>query len=341
MQNLMSRRNILKAVPVVAGGTMLAGALPSLASAACSEAASSAVATAGDKTRVTYFQVAMQKRWPVNEKLVREKSYSKFFTKNLEAPIEMVNLLEKGPLANEYVLTPTPENLNKMISNYKDYPVSGYSLVEEGPLAYAQSRHVFPGVTAKMFEWWFTWHPLESERYMLWFPYAHIHNSVVDPKRLANEKLTYAQRLYGNPNHITEYIGSMHLDGLINFDDPINYGIKKELLAEKGFTFNASGIITPFDAPNTPLVLMIHLARDTPQGLEMINRYWIGTHPSFDRFKQFPNGAKLSANLIQKMHLDKEALENFAYEMALHDMTEFTCLGGFLADIYKEYANKA
>ncbi|AOI81950.1 DAPG hydrolase family protein [Burkholderia cepacia] len=91
-------------------------------------------------------------------------------------------------------------------------------------------------------------------------------------------------------------------------------------------------------AKNTPLVLMIHLGRDTPAGLEMINRYWIGTHPSFDRFKKFPGGAPLSRELLKKMGLDKAALENLAYEMALHDMTEFTCLGQFLPDIYREYA---
>jgi 2,4-diacetylphloroglucinol hydrolase len=336
----LSRRNILKSVPLVTGGALLAGALPNIAAAATA-GSSAPCAPAGDKTRITYYQVPMQKRWPENDKLVKAKPYAKYFKKDLEAPMAMVNLLDDGPLKPEHVLTPTPENLNKMLEAYEQYPVSGYALVEEGPLAYAQSRHVFPGVTAKMFEWWFTWHPIESERYMLWFPYAHIHNSVKDPKRLADTSLSYGERLYGNPNHITEYIGNMFLDGLINFDDPSAYGIKPELLKKKGFTFNASGIITPFDEPDTPLVLMIHLARDTPDGLEMINRYWIGTHPSFDRFKQFPNGAKRSAALIEKMKMDKVALENFAYEMALHDMTEFTCLGQFLADIHGEYADKA
>ncbi|WP_321842539.1 DAPG hydrolase family protein [Paraburkholderia bannensis] len=330
----IKRRRILGAAPAFLAGMAAANAMPSALAAAPSSMAGCADA---ERTRITYYQVPMQKRWPVNEQLVQSKSYAKYFTKDLVAPMAMVNALEQGPLPAEFILPPTVAGLDKMMRTFESAPVSGYALVEEGPLAYAQSRHVFPGVTAKMFEWWFTWHPLESERYMLWFPYAHIHNSVDDPARLANSKLTYAERLYGNPNHITEYIGNLFLDGYISFDTPESFGVNPAALKANGFTFNASGIISPADARNAPLVLMIHLGRDTPAGLEMINRYWIGTHSSFDRFKKFPDGARLSKAVTQRMGLDKAALENFAYEMALHDMTEFTCLGGFLPQIYREY----
>lgn len=330
----ISRRKLLTATPLLTAGAMLSAGLPGKLLAATSTA--QGAVPAGEKTLITYYQVPMQKRWPLNQKLVQAKPYAKYFQKDLVAPVEMVAALEQGPLPREWVLPPTVDGLKTMMRTFAQAPVSGYALVEEGPLAYAQSRHVFPGVTARMFEWWFCWHPLESERYMLWFPYAHIHNSVKDPQRLADTRLSYGERLYGNPNHITEYIGNMFLDGVISFDEPTAFGVDKALIEQEGFTFNASGIISPWDAPDTPLVLMIHLGRDTPAGLEMINRYWIGTHESFDRFKKFPGGAKKSKALARKMGLDKAALENFAYEMALHDMTEFTCLGKFLADIYKD-----
>jgi hypothetical protein len=329
----ISRRKLLTTTPALTAGALLSGLPGKLLAATPS---TSAVPRPGGSTLITYYQVPMQKRWPINNKLVQSKPYAKYFQKDLVAPVNMVEALENGPLPKEWIFPPTVNGLKKVMQTFSQAPVSGYALVEEGPLAYAQSRHVFPGVTAKMFEWWFCWHPLESERYMLWFPYAHIHNSVKDPKRLADKSRTYAERLYGNPNHITEYIGAMFLDGVINFDDSTTFGVDRTMIEKEGFTFNASGIITPVDALDTPLVLMIHLARDTPAGLEMINRYWIGTHDSFDRFKKFPDGAQKSKALTKKMGLDKVALENFAYEMALHDMTEFTCLGKFLADIYKD-----
>ncbi|WP_208451847.1 DAPG hydrolase family protein [Burkholderia cepacia] len=331
----IKRRKILGATPAMFAGTVMANMLSSTASAenvvpqACAEE---------NRTRITYFQVPMQKRWPINQRLVQGKSYAKYFTKDLVAPMDMVNALEQGPLAPEYVPLPTVGGLAQMMRDFSHVPVAGYAAIEDGPMAYAQSRHLFPGVTTKMFEWWFTWHPVESERYILWFPYAHIHNSVEDPKRLQNEKLTYAERLYGNPNHVTEYVGSMLLDGIINFDVPESLGVDRGALQKNGFVFNASGIVTPANARNSPLVLMIHLGRDTPAGMEMINRYWIGSHSSFNRFKKFPDGAKLSRDLVGKMGLDsKVAMENLAYEMALHDMTEFTCLGKFLPEIYREY----
>lgn len=225
------------------------------------------------------------------------------------------------------------------MEHFEEFPVSGYALVEDGgPCAYAQSRHIFPGVTTEMFRWWFCWHPIESERYYLWFPHAHIHNSVVDPKRLADKSLSYGERLYGNPNHITEYIGDNYLDGIIHFNTPESFGVDGTLLKQNNFTFNASGIITPYDAPSTPMVLMIHLGRDTPTGMEMVNRYWIGTHESWDRFKNFPEGGKRSREYIMKAGMTKESLEKFAYEMAVHDMTEFSSLGRFLPDIYRQFA---
>ncbi|HDR9481987.1 TPA: hypothetical protein QDC20_003084 [Burkholderia aenigmatica] len=334
MHTNLKRRKILSGAPALLAGMAAANTLPSIASASASVAPGG---TSADRTRITYFQVPMQKRWPINEKLVKDKPYAKYFTKDLVAPVDMVNALASGPLPPEHVLPPTVAGLAKMMQTFADAPVSGYAFIDEGPLAYAQSRHVFPGVTAKMFEWWFTWHPIESERYMLWFPHAHIHNSVVDPVRLANDKLTYSERLYGNPNHVTEYIGPLLLDSYINFDTPESFGVDPAALKANGFTFNASGIITPVTDRHSPLVFMIHLGRDTPAGLEMINRYWIGSHASFGRFKKFPDGARLSQELVRKMKLDKVMLENLAYEMAVHDMTEFTCLGKFLPALYQEY----
>lgn len=347
MSKEFSRRNIIKTLPLLAGGALFSQSLLSSAFAAGNKMPvmpaphTGAFTDAGaslDKTLITYYQVPMQKRLKVNEVGIQGKPYAGFFDSNLDAPVDMVRALESGPLAKENILTPTKEGLKTLLERFEEFPVSGYAVLEEGPCAYAQSRHIFPGVTTEMFKWWFTWHPIESERYYLWFPHAHIHNSVVDPKRLADTTLTYDKRLYGNPNHITEYIGDNLLDGIINFDTPESFGVDAALLKKNNFAFNASGIITPFDSPSSPLVLMIHLGRDTPAGMEMVNRYWIGTHGSWDRFAKFPDGGKRSRELVAKLGMTKESLEQFGYEMAVHDMTEFTSLGRFLPQIYSQFA---
>lgn len=341
MSKEISRRNIIKNAPIHTGSALFSStiatdtpvALPSQKRAFVDAGASL------KKSMISYYQVPMQKRLKINEEGIQGKPYAKFFDSNLDAPVEMIRMLEQGPLVKENILPPTKAGLKTLLERFEEFPVSGYGVIEDGgPCAYAQTRHLFPGVTTQMFQWWFCWHPMESERYYLWFPHAHIHSSIIDPKRLADNSLSYGERLYNNPNHIIEYIGDNYLDGVIHFDTPESFGVDGDLLKKNNFTFNASGIISPYDAQNTPMVLMIHLGRDTPEGMEMVNRYWIGTHESWDRFKKFPEGGKRSREYITKAGMTKESLENFAYEMAVHDMTEFSSLGRFLPEIYAQFA---
>ena len=190
-----------------------------------------------------------------------------------------------------------------------------------------------PGVTTEMFKWWFLWHPIEKQRYMLWFPYAHIDNYVDDPKRLADRTLRYEQRLYGNANHVEEFIGLSSLKIIIRFTNPIELGFRPEVLQRAGITASASGPISIADAPDTTFMFMLHLARDTERGMELFSRYWIGAHPEFKRFQ---GGAKAPA-LLQKMGMDSRSVETLAYEMSVHDMTEFNQLAVILPGLYRRF----
>ena len=80
-------------------------------------------------------------------------------------------------------------------------------------------------------------------------------------------------------------------------------------------------------------MLMLHLARDTPAGMELFSRYWIGAHSEFARF---PGGSETPA-LLSRMGMNVETIERLAYEMAVHDMTEFAQLGRILPDVYATF----
>ena len=80
-------------------------------------------------------------------------------------------------------------------------------------------------------------------------------------------------------------------------------------------------------------MLMLHLARDTERGLELISRYWIGAHPEFIRFQ----GGSDAPALLGKMEMDRDAIENLAYEMSVHDMTEFNLLARILPGIHQTF----
>ncbi|MFB7214109.1 DAPG hydrolase family protein [Streptomyces sp. NPDC056255] len=70
------------------------------------------------------------------------------------------------------------------------------------------------------------------------------------------------------------------------------------------------------------LGVMLHLVRTTADGSELRSRY------IFDRGKTCSTDEERA-----------EAL-GFAYEMLLHDQTEFTHLSTFLASIHQEFGNQ-
>ena len=224
---------------------------------------------------VTYIPVSMQRQLAANRRAIGGRPYEPFFLPEIEVPVAAAKLLRAGPMPTEQTLTPSIADFGRLLDRASDFPDNGYALLD-GPTAYAQSRVVMPGVTTAQFEWWFTWHPIEKERYMLWFPQAHIDNSVVDPSRLADTSLSFAERLYSNPNAINEFIGPTSLKIVIHFTAPEALGLDGAALRRLGFTTSASGTIRVADAPDTTFMLMLHLARDTPAGLELLSRYWIG-----------------------------------------------------------------
>ena len=79
---------------------------------------------------------------------------------------------------------------------------------------------------------------------------------------------------------------------------------------------------------------MIHLARDTGHGFELLSRYWIGAHREFSRFQ----GGSDAPALLQKIGMDRAAIETLACEMSVHDMTEFTTLSGILPELYEIFS---
>lgn len=283
-------------------------------------------------TPVTYYPVAMQRQFFENKDAMVGKPYADIFKPDLSVPVAWAKLLQHGPMPLEQTLTPSVADINKLLDPTIRFPDAGYAMLD-GPTAYAQSRIEMAGVTTDMLKWWFTWHPQEKQRYMLWFPQAHIDNYVADPQRLADMSLSYEQRLYDNPNFVDEFIGPNSLKIVIHFTDPAKLGLDTAALARAGFKASASGTIRIAEAPDTTFMLMLHLARDTEHGLELFSRYWIGAHPEFKRFQ---GGADAPA-LMSKMGMNHEAIERLAYEMSVHDMTEFNQLARILPHLHARF----
>jgi hypothetical protein len=283
-------------------------------------------------TPVTYMAAPLQKQFFKNKEALLDKPYADVFTPDLAVPLERARILQRGPLAPELQMAPTAENINRYITDNSKFPDVGYALVD-GSLAYVQSRMVMPNVTAEMMRWWFLWHPLEPQRYSLWFPHSHVDTRVIDPARLSDISLSFEERLYGNTNITTEYIGPAMFPIHIHFDDPVNLGLSKETIDQSNLTFSVSGTLCPALATDTTFGLMMHLGRDTEDGFEFFSQYWIGAHEEMNRFK----GGKDGNALLKKMGLGGEQLEATAYELSVHDMTEYHHLAIILPELYKRF----
>ncbi|RMG32491.1 MAG: 2,4-diacetylphloroglucinol hydrolase [Gammaproteobacteria bacterium] len=313
---------------------LAAGGLAASGGAAWSEAGPDADGLSPVQSAVTYMPVPAQKQVVANAEALGSKPYAGFFNPELTVSTRTAREIQAGPLAAEETTAPSIEGLASLLTMDHATLRNGYGLLENGT-SYVQSRHLMPGVTTEMFRWWFTWHPVESERYMLWFPHAHIENSVEDPDRLADTSLSYEERLYDNPNHVKELIGPEMSDFIIHFKDPAELGFDPAAMRAAGFTASASGLISPTAAYGVITSLMVHIARDTAQGMELISRYWIGAHPELKRFK----GAAMAGIALKLAGFDEEAAENAAHELAVHDMIEFEHLARLLPGLYARFAD--
>ena len=320
----LDRRSLLATMPGAgAAGLFAGGAAPS-----------PPAHTAGAWSAVTYLPLIAQRQLVANRKAVAGKPYERFFDPAVIVPTVAARALQSGPLTADQVLPPSVAGINRLLDPRYTTPDHGYAVLE-GSTVYVQSRNFLPGATAAMVAWWFTWHPIESERYMLWFPQAHIQNSVADPARLANTRRSYGERLYGNDNYVHELIGPVPVDIIIRFTDPVKLGLDGGALRRGGFTASASAVVGPRQAPEVINSLMLHLARDVPGGVELINRYWVGPHPDLLRFA----GAEKAAGMYAKMGWNDQLAEAMGYEFSVHDMTEFNHLATILPPLFRAFGN--
>jgi hypothetical protein len=329
--NDIGRRSILTGIPALAAGATM---MSTSSASATSTAATAGNAPPQPLSEVTYLPVASQKQFAVNGPLVAAKPYASFFDPRLSVPTAEALALQIGPLDKALCLTPSVSDLNRLIDPSYSTPKQGYAVLD-GSTAYVQNRMFFPGASAEMLRWWFTWHPIERERYMLWFPQAHIDNSVQDPARLADTSLSYEDRLYDNPNHVVELIGPQAMQLLIRFTDPVKLGFDAQAFKRAGFTASASGISGSAQAPDVINSLMVHIARDVDGGMELFSRYWIGAHPELLRF----SGAEKAAEMMEKIGWNDQMAEMMAYELAVHDMIEFNHLAGLLPALFAKFGN--
>ena len=104
-------------------------------------------------------------------------------------------------------------------------------------------------------------------------------------------------------------------------------------MQKMNFTFSASGWSAMADSPDMPSALMIHLGRDVEKGFELFSSYMIGVHKEWSRLAGVEGLGEKALAHARAQGMTGKALEQTAYDMSVHDMTEFTRLGEMLPEI--------
>ncbi|MBF6338516.1 hypothetical protein IU450_21855 [Nocardia abscessus] len=225
------------------------------------------------------------------------------------------------------------ERIPAFSSLVTDLAPTGYSPVETG---YGQTdagtvwvavRTEMPRVTAAMWDWWFGWHMVESARYKLWHPDAHLYSEVA-ADRLARP-MPDRDRYVGNISYVDEYIGPKLQQLAIAFHDPKAYGFTVPddhtvILGRVGSS------VAPVD-----LGWLAHQVRPIPGGCEMRSRFYLrlyGMHAPdpLRTARAIQRGAAADVgDLLPGMDLARDLL--------MHCGQEMNHLAQFLPELYNEF----
>jgi len=128
-----------------------------------------------------------------------------------------------------------------------------------------------PDVTPEMWDWWFGWHAVSSQRYRLWHPREHLSSAATEDRaRLKDIKARYI----GVTSFVEERIGDDQVHKLaISFKAPAESGLDETKLASQGTAICARAALPSVFAE---VSYLIHFVRRTPTGSEMLSRFWLG-----------------------------------------------------------------
>jgi len=201
---------------------------------------------------------------------------------------------------------------------------------------YSGSHTTFPDCTPEMFEWWFWWHSVESERYALWYPYCHVSIEAKNKEIMKDPNASNKEKYIGNTHIITEYLNDAKNDIEITFIEPEALGLDKNTLATSNIKASACGYVYA-QTPRVKVCTMLHLFKETSEGGELISRYYMGDNMAASIGKKEIKIPKFIKSKLLKS--DSTGIQT-AYEQVMHDQIEFTHLASFLPELYAEFGEK-
>jgi hypothetical protein len=208
------------------------------------------------------------------------------------------------------------EQKNDILNDPELQKETGYARFANGD--YLVSMYcLMPGVTREMIDWWFWWHPQNTERYQIWFPGEHFEIGYA-----AKDKDYFTSPVQpafaDNTQYPTELIGSTKMQLQIDFITPEEFGFDAGMLKE----YQVATVVCGHVGALHNLIQhteMAHIFFQKEDGLYLVSRFWIGK--------------RLKNPLIRQMMLKDGTAEG----VARHCCVEYRNLAAKLPDLYKEY----
>jgi len=203
-----------------------------------------------------------------------------------------------------------------------------------------------------MLGWWFTWCDT-GYKYKLWHPEDHVwctwearpgETRSPDLPVNAREAFYEVGRTHVVNEHLGRAFGNRAEDLLIQFMDPVHFGFTKDACAKAGVSWVCCCRPAADNEPGLGRISigrMIHIARDTADGLELRSLFWLGAEterlPDLEGSAFPPNWL---FKRISSLRFVKRSVvtENRGSALVRHAFEEFNTLGSLLPRLFAENA---
>ena len=262
------------------------------------------------------------------------KPYAKYyFREPAKVDPELLYLIDH-PMDPRYATY--PQDIPRLFLEEIDDRDRGWCIMPEGN-GYVADRIFMPGVTPEMITWWFAWHPLESLRYMIWYPERHFYAGVseehrkklLDPAVPINEKVCDVDHFIREDSRDRDDLTEIPPQFTISFHRPEEMGLSLDMLGypEKGTMVCAGPRLNPDGSLPARVRIMLHFAKAVPGGVNFYSRFWMSGYTMMD-------GGPKWVGLFEGAPKDNPV------GLWKHSIQEYSNLAGFLPELYKEMKGK-
>lgn len=253
--------------------------------------------------------------------------FAKHF-KPASAPVQphIVPAIVNGGMPAELVV-PLSEFGEQIVREGYQPLETGWCILPNGTI-FVSVLTPMPRVKAAMWDWWFSWHGSQSQRYKLWCPEAHFIAHWADDK--GDEPLASGIKSYvGRTSLINEYIGSRLLQASVRFVPPATLRVDESRFDGTIICARVGGVMAPIENG-----WLMHQVRNTRDGAEMRSRFYIGGDVAVRAGIPGPVAASIAREGGASPFPDPEKM---AQALLYHCGLEMNHLAQFLPELYAEF----